>query len=482
MSVHSEANDSTRSSTPDSTSTHWYDELSPPHEAYETFQHKVVELTHSICEAKEVTLQRIRGGCYNRVVVAHVKLTNGGELSGIYRIPRSRDIPDGVERNSNEDIETDIIDQVAVLQLLGSQAIPAPRLIAYDASGKNAIESPYVFQHFSEGTMLENIYGDMAFEEKMQLAVSLADFLARMEAVTFDKSGLVVAAPTGNAAPATKASSFCAPLGNVAVAVGGFTDPYENVHTSHTATSPRELIGELLRARLDGEVALNEPPSEFLAMRLRMVATFEDMCQLGIFDDNNLTGGSILYHWDLQPRNILVKTIRTSEHEEQALELQLERCLSIAAPSGRWVIDTVVDWDNVQSVPPIFTRQPPIWLWDFSGETGGLSLPPGYDSDSDLQPASRYDSSEGKLSSDAKQIQANFEDRLVNKLQQIYPTYNARTYRDEAYGRGRWIRRMARFAIHGVRSSEDTKRFRGLEKEWITARSHFANRAANISG
>ncbi|KAF2207703.1 hypothetical protein CERZMDRAFT_88361 [Cercospora zeae-maydis SCOH1-5] len=482
MSTSSEANDSTRYSMQDTSSTYLFSGLSPPHEAFETFQHKVIALTHSICDVEEVTVRRIRGGSYNRVVVAHIKVVDQGELSGIFRIPRDRDIPEGIERNSSEDIDADILNQVAVLQLLQSRSIPAPVLLAYDSSGQNPIKSPYVFQHFSQGKLLEVIYTQMAFEEKMQVAESLADFLARMESVIFEKSGIVVAAQTSAGPPSTKASKFSNALENTAIAVRGFTDPYDNVHTFHSATRPRELISQLLNARLDGEMALGKAPNEVTQLFCKLLEMLEEMCSLGVFGIDHLyRQTTVLYHWDLEPRNILVKTIELPASEEQPREYRLKTCPSIEASLEAWVIDVAVDWDQVQAVPPVLARRPPIWLWDFDTDTSDHSLPPRYDNDSDLQPATRYDSSKGVLSLDSRQIQKRFEDRLVRNLQQIYPTYTAETYRDEAYGRGRWIRRMARFAIRGLRSSEDWKRFEGLEKEWSTARFDFSVSANNGS-
>ncbi|GIZ43147.1 hypothetical protein CKM354_000638600 [Cercospora kikuchii] len=466
MSVHSEGdNDSTRSFTQDSTSTYAFSGMDPPHEAFETFQHKVLALTHSIYDVAEVALQRVRGGSYNPVVVAHLTLIDQGELSVIFRMPRDRILPEGIERNSSEDIETDILNQVAVLQLLQSRSIPAPKILAYDASGQNAIGLPYVLQQFSHGKMLEDFYEDMTFQEKMQVAETLADFLVRMETVTFEESGTVVAAQTDSAEPATKASALDAPLDNLTAGVRGFSDPYEHVLTPYTATFPRELIGGLLKARLDGEAAQSGPENGMRVILSKIYAMFEDMCSIGLFEDDILTRGNILHHWDLQPRNILVKTTTSLERGEQNLEERLETCLDIARSSEKWIIDV-----------------PPIWLCDFPVEKYDLSRPPGYDFDEDLQPAERYDSSKGMLSPESVQIQARFEERFVSNMQRVYPMYTAEIYQDEAYGRGRWIRRMARYALFGLHTSEAFKRFRSLEQEWSTARSNFASASSdNVS-
>lgn len=151
----------------------------------------------------------------------------------------------------------------------------------------------------------------------------------------------------------------------------------------------------------------------------------------------------ILHHWGLEPRNILV------QREDEGTQ-------------SNWRISPVLDWDEALSVPAILARKPPLWLWDASYDHSSASQPDGFDGDADLLPPDHY----SELSGDAQRIKQHFEASFADKVLSISGIATMKTYVDEAYGTGRWIRRLWDFAKHGFGSNEDVNRLENLEREW----------------
>ena len=90
------------------------------------------------------------------------------------------------------------------------------------------------------------------------------------------------------------------------------------------------------------------------------------------------TPESILFPWDLEPRNILVKRKPSLMNEDSAVDqVQL------------WEVDKGIDWDRVLAVPKILARKPPAWLWDTNSDNlDNLSGLSAYDGDIDILPSS----------------------------------------------------------------------------------------------
>lgn len=220
--------------------------------------------------------------------------------------------------------------------------------------------------------------------------------------------------------------------------------PFANIPTKSLA----DLLSHKLRGHCEEERSF-DPDNPVTKMWERLCCIHEEMKTAEIFnlriDSATASEKRILYHWDLEPRNILVN--RT--------------------PDGAgWLIDMVIDWDRVQAVPSVLARKPPVWLWDFSDDTGRASIASDYDGDIDLLEPTRYDNDSGRLSADNQHIRRHFEDRFVSELANVYPGYDQEAYVQESYGHGRWIRRLARFAIHGASDNQDLTRFEHLDSDW----------------
>ena len=437
------------STTPNSTSTYEYS-----HEPFETFQNKVMALAREIGGCHDVSLQRQRGGSYNRVVIA-VLSKRGQNVRGIFRIPRFTDVTGPAEDESSDQdgredegqetarkeprVDEEVQDQAAVLQLLASRKIAAPALLAFDACAENPLKAPYVFQECSTGTPLDKVYGNMSLKEKLCIVDELVQTLVAAEKVTFAQSGTIVAGHRESAS--TAASYVFGKEGTtLATAVKQFSDT--------VATSLTHLLSAKIQEHLE-KARQFDVAGTITKMWQRLEAILEEMQQKGIFalqckaaaDVNH----SILYHWDLEPRNILVK--KNGE-------------------KWKWVIDMVIDWDRVLAVPPVLARKPPVWLWDFSDDSDRASIASDYDGDVDLLNPSRYVADNGRLAADDVEIMRAFEHGFVERMKVVYEDYSREAYQEEAYGKGRWIRRIARFAIHGASDSQDLTRFEHLDNDW----------------
>lgn len=88
------------------------------------------------------------------------------EMMGLFRIPRFT-ITD--EDDSADTVDRRILDQVALSILLAKHGVPAPRILAFDATSANAIHSPYTFQELATGTMLDEVYDKMSLHEKLSV-------------------------------------------------------------------------------------------------------------------------------------------------------------------------------------------------------------------------------------------------------------------------------------------------------------------------
>lgn len=157
----------------------------------------------------------------------------------------------------------------------------------------------------------------MCGRERTQIAEALADFLTQMEEMRFSNCGIVVAELDECCKGMTKSSRLSSSVQKLSPTVRGFSIISEEVayipakdDSLHASTSIRKLLHELLEARQEGEKAgWNRPNVLAIWQGLRTI--LNDMCDMGFFRDLREWSheGSILYHWDLMPRNILVKRV-----------------------------------------------------------------------------------------------------------------------------------------------------------------------------
>lgn len=163
-------------------------------------------------------------------------------------------------------------------------------------------------------------------------------------------------------------------------------------------------VNDLLVSHLDGWLEFERKHSEKYnesSLRIpyytKMKTILEKLGAEGHFDEPQ---SILLYHWDLEPRNIMVSPTSTG-----------------------YEITGIIDWDDALALPRTLTRRAPDWIWDFEKEgfTGYL--------DTDSHPKAECD-----LTPENFGLKQYFDRRASLVL--------GDKYLDDAYGTGGLLRRM----------------------------------------
>ncbi|KUJ24154.1 uncharacterized protein LY89DRAFT_552679, partial [Mollisia scopiformis] len=102
-------------------------------------------------------------------------------------------------------------------------------------------------------------------------------------------------------------------------------------------------------------------------------------------------------------------------------------------------------WDLILSLPLVLARSPPLWLWCNEDERSD-----GWTGNMDVAPAR-------ELTQEELLIKAHFD--------QIMAKHDP-SYMEDAYYRGPWLRRLARFALFGFGEYGSFDRYDNFIKEW----------------
>ena len=323
-----------------------------------------------------------------------------------------------------------IVNDVALLEYLSTRLkVPVPRVKAYSATTDNALEAPFMIQTQIEEYTLEDVYGEISLEEKIRIVDQFVDLLVDIESIQFASAGSLAAS-----SPLALQSSDL-----VATARGSSapTTVYFGKGDEEFAKSPRAIHdrrGPDLKAFLDSHVTgwirkdlrLNKHDQVTVPPFRRMLAMLKSLHREGAFADAPYP--IVLYHPDLEPRNIVV---------------------SNCTPSGKWEISGIIDWDEAVALPRPLARFPPTWIWDFDSDgcTGFLNI-------------DHYSFNEEILSEESKALKLYFDAVARKKL--------GEEYMDEAYGNGSWFRRIWYFVKGGVHSQGCLKLLQKMEDDWET--------------
>ncbi|CAD0089576.1 unnamed protein product [Aureobasidium mustum] len=409
-----ESNDSSHSTTPNSTSTYQYS-----HEPFETFRHKVEALAHDIGCKSVANVVRLPGGSFNRIVAVDLHSHDSASTvqQVVLRIPRFA--KDGDSPNE------DILNQYSILQAIVNFSIQVPRVLAYDCTSNNALGMPFSVQTRLEGQALHLAYEDMTVSERLNIASELVRTLAAMENMRFHSPGrLSCSGPVPNRRRIDElddsSPSDILQIQGFGVGVGSF----RSKPTAPKQTSLQELLG----TQFDGwlQVELSNDPESWVADLWRRLKTIRDeMDELGFFEDRVSLNSNIIYHWDLEPRNIIINRHTIGPSSDVSVPHHVQ-------------ITGVLDWDDALSVPPVLARKPPVWLWDWSDdETLPSPIRENYDGDVDLLPIELYNETSTRLSKEDLQVKQYFEAEIINKLYGDCSPASREAYLDDAYGRGR---------------------------------------------
>jgi Phosphotransferase enzyme family len=456
--------DRSRSTTPNSTSTYTY-----RHESFSTYQSKIVELAGQIGATSVIDVTNLHGGSNNRVISVTVTYADevAPPITGVFRIPRDPAWDD----DQKVEVGRRMHEHVVLLSLLAVHEILAPRILAFDATYANAIDSPYTFQQCAVGIGLDEVHDKMSLEERLKLVDEFVGLLIQLESVKFAKAGRIVPADHSNEPGSARPNAVglldprLLSKAVTGISIKGFgTEGKPTQHFGSLLDMLNEQFARWVTFETEGVAG---PPNDVVPnMFKRLQKIMQEMQVLGFFEafvtsqEGTKEPSNILYHPDLEPRHILVA----------------------ASPEERWKISAILDWDDAISVPQILSRAPPFWLWDTSDPDPFVddSVPRGFDGTADLLPADRYAESSGKLSEDDRSVKTYFEESFVRRLSHEKPSYDMATYQDEAYGRGRWLRRLAWFAVDGFTEGEVVHRFDHFVDDWEHAQSTLKHAARDM--
>ncbi|RDW58787.1 hypothetical protein BP6252_13263 [Coleophoma cylindrospora] len=367
-------------------------------EPFKTFRPKVIQLCIDIGLGTPSEVERMTGGSFNRIVGVTFSSLPGQPSRYIIRVPRFPLDPIEVQN---------IKDQVAVLLFL-SQYLPVPKVFVYDSTTDNAIQSQFVVQERLPGQAIEGILDTLFLEERLQLAIAIAELIQRIESIFLPHFGRLV-----QGTPMPEVLPDVSQLSTNVIRIAGYR---LDIWTDMPTTSEDDLPS-LLRAMCKRRREEDEDDKELRGYWERLQRMITEMESTGLLSSTKEEAR--LGHWDLSAQNILVDKV-----------------------DGVWSVSGVLDWDEAMSVPRVIGRKPPVWLW----------LP-----GTRVEEADTVDTA--GLTDEQNLVKGRFDEAMVA---------HSPTFLDDAYHRGKWLRRLSTLALHGFSYSQDWDRYKLLIQDWDT--------------
>ncbi|KAG6354633.1 hypothetical protein INS49_004651 [Diaporthe citri] len=404
------------------------------HESFAQFQAKVLAFTRSCTwlpsyDEDEITVERLHGGTFNRVIGLTFtssqrkdqdltssppteKRTSETVSNYILRIPRFKDAR----------VDDDVAVLLFVKRLPEIELCPrvpeisVPEIIAFDETENNCLGSCFMVQKRLPGQPLVHIYPQLGHEKQRRVARDLGHVYRRMLSVWSTHAGRLVLPEDNKSLHAEIHVTSWDPRASI------FFTGEQKPRTSAPYRSGRsgDSVLELLRRTFQEQKTelRKSVPSDTLRPHLfdRVCKMVSEMDAAGYFKE--VDGHFALSHLDLEPRNILA---------------------DLESPPDGQIISGILDWDSAVLAPAFMSCAPPMWIWDWQE-----------DEHEDERLAN-----EEPATPEQKELKTVFETAAG-------PQYVRCAYHP-AY---RLARRLVRFAIDGIRSSEDVKEAEAMLGEW----------------
>ncbi|KAI8963091.1 kinase-like domain-containing protein [Daldinia sp. FL1419] len=375
------------------------------HEEFETFQLTV--LVFALNDVwpntwfNDITIERMQGGGFNRII----GMTRRGyscldckEVRYILRLPRFEDSQ--VDRD------------VANLRFLERHTeIPVPRVIKFDDTYMNDLDSPYMIQNRIDGVDTLSGFPQLNHAQKLRFAREFGDIFRQMLAVKSHMAGSIVFS-----------SGYDDSTAEFSVAPLSFD--YANSQAPYRSTkAPTKPIQDLLLSCFNSQMADVRENTPKAICKLGYIDRFCSMAgELeagGWFDNVSYS----LVHLDLHPRNILVNSASSPEEP---------------------IIPAVLDWDSAIFGPQFLSCVPPLWIWCWLEDE---------------------DEDERTANDDPPTIEAR---ELKDAFEKAAGEEYMRFAYEPAY---RLARRLVKFAIDGpIRSNEEYTEAEEMLEEWAAIR------------
>ena len=343
-------------------------------------------------------------------------------------------VPQCPQLRESDGLCEEMMHEIAILELL-QYKLPVSRVKAYDLSENNVLEKPFMIQTRIEGVPLCEVYQTMHCRDKWAIINQFVDLMARTEGVCFPRAGNL---KSKGDLPLPKSSDY---ISNITTDIELFDSrtPSQEPESDVTRLVDRQgsKVQSLMRSLLEGWIERDRaaiiarlerqgiPIEEAEEMSLliprfqSLLTILQEMEAEKIFKDEPYP--IVLHHWDLEPRNIMVEN-----------------------STGEWKISGIIDWDGAEAVPLPLARKPPTWMWDWSDEP-----------------------SNGFLDYDQYQVR-ELDDRAIvlrnHFIKTVKPVLQG--YEEDAFGPGRWLRRMFVFAKSGLNQSHMVNYLDELIEQW----------------
>ena len=386
-------------------------------ESYEDFEEvykaKIEQLLHDIgLESFSVDCIQ-HGDCWQNCVYA-LKSTNDSNEQYILRVPV---LP---EFRESDGVCEAIEDDAVVLGYLADK-LPVPRVKAYSVSKDNVLKKPYTIQTRLPGMSLDEVWVELSVADKMAITDQFVELLAKIQSIRFATAGILTASSSLPTSTSDCAVSATPTVETFHADVKEDFHAVEDLHTRLMQERAGSDLKSLLTSHINGWIAqeVNEDESFALSPLRFLLEMIEELDQEGAF--KNAPFPIVLHHWDLEARNIMVEKI----NEE-------------------WKICGVIDWDTALAVPRPLARRAHDWIWDydFEGFTGYYN--------NDHHP-------NVFLTDEQMALKAHFDAKAAATLD---------GYLEDAYGHGRWLRRIWMFAANGLGSMWYLDLVKELEADW----------------
>ena len=380
-------------------------------EPFDMYLPKIEQLLKDI-DFHDFSVEVLQHGYSYQNCVYALKPCSGDEEQYILRVPVCPDMDDTDSRCQA------ILNNVALLGYLADK-MPVPRVKAFSAKKDNSLGAPFELQTRLPGQSLDGLYSGMTYTDKLAIVDQLVDLIKKLESISFTKAGTFMA-PLGFPNSSKDCVTYTEPL------ISMFDEGDENFVQEPGCSQDRRGsdVKALLTSHLNGWIAKemkgDEVHRSFIVPPFRRLLTMvENLC--GEVPNGQSLDPVVLYHWDLEPRNIMVEK-----------------------NSNSWRICGVIDWDDACAVPRALARKPPAWVWDFDPGmfTGYL--------DNDFHP-------KNDLSQENRALKAHFDAQVAASLSR---------YLEDSYGRGRWLRRVWTLVRNEIHTSWYLDLMGQLLEEW----------------
>ena len=315
----------------------------------------------------------------------------------------------------------DIQDDAALLGHLDGK-MPVPKTRAYSTICENPLNAPFTVQTLLPGTSLDDVYWDLAHEERTRIIDQFVELLAEHESITFPTAGKFTAPASLPAS--TNAYDSAEPV-SVSIFAKGDEEFVKDPQMKADRQGPnlKSFLVSHIKGWIEKETRVDADgkwPSLTLQSWKRVLEIVDELDREGAFKHSPYP--VVLHHFDLEPRNIMVDKVADS-----------------------WNITGVIDWDHTDALPRPLSRRPPDWIWELNG---GPAFTGYLDNDHFPNP---------DISEEGLALKSYFDDKAAAALPD---------YLEDAYETGRWLRRIWTFAEKGAESCWYMDLIKQLVKDW----------------